>query len=213
MSILTKIFSSGASELVKSVGGVIDNLTTSKEEIQVVKHSLYERDLEKFVKPHLEGTLIKSEIFSGSDFEYLPLIMVKLVFIEQKGLFKKKEVEIGENLYLHHKTYDLVYVLNKKFEFASVVDVDPHKIKDLDDVCIMEPHDKSEIHFDFRSTGGTRIDHKKIKHLMERKFNVRVEHTEMVLFPVWTCTIKNKKSSKTRQVSLDAIFGNRIELK
>ena len=32
MNILTKIFSSGASELVKSVGGVIDNLTTSKEE-------------------------------------------------------------------------------------------------------------------------------------------------------------------------------------
>ena len=32
MSILTKIFSSGASELVKGVGGVIDNLTTSKEE-------------------------------------------------------------------------------------------------------------------------------------------------------------------------------------
>ena len=32
MSVLTKIFSSGASELVKSVGGVLDNLTTSKEE-------------------------------------------------------------------------------------------------------------------------------------------------------------------------------------
>tara|TARA_R100000458_G_C8258321_1_gene234116 strand:- start:621 stop:1013 length:393 start_codon:yes stop_codon:yes gene_type:complete len=32
MSILTKIFSSGAGELVKNVGGVIDNLTTSKEE-------------------------------------------------------------------------------------------------------------------------------------------------------------------------------------
>ena len=32
MSILTKIFSAGAGELVKSVGGVIDNLTTSKEE-------------------------------------------------------------------------------------------------------------------------------------------------------------------------------------
>ena len=32
MSILTKIFSSGATELVKGVGGVIDNLTTSKEE-------------------------------------------------------------------------------------------------------------------------------------------------------------------------------------
>jgi len=32
MSVLTKIFSAGAGELVKSVGGVIDNLTTSKEE-------------------------------------------------------------------------------------------------------------------------------------------------------------------------------------
>ena len=32
MSFLKKIFSSGAGELVKSVGGVIDNLTTSKEE-------------------------------------------------------------------------------------------------------------------------------------------------------------------------------------
>jgi len=32
MNVLAKIFSSGAGELVKSVGGVIDNLTTSKEE-------------------------------------------------------------------------------------------------------------------------------------------------------------------------------------
>jgi len=186
---------------------------TGKEEIQVVKHSLYERDLEKLVKPHLEGTLMKSETFSDSAFEYLPLIMVKLVFIEEKGIFKKKEIEIGENLYLHHKSYDLIYVQSKKFEFSTVVDIDPHKIKDLDDVCTLEAHDKSEIHFDFRSTGGTKIDHKKIKHLMERKFNVRVEHTEMVLFPVWICTIKNKKTSKTRQIALDAIFGNQIDYK
>jgi len=32
MSVLTKIFSSGATELIKGVGGVIDNLHTSKEE-------------------------------------------------------------------------------------------------------------------------------------------------------------------------------------
>lgn len=32
MSILSKIFSSGATELVKGVGSVIDDLTTSKEE-------------------------------------------------------------------------------------------------------------------------------------------------------------------------------------
>ena len=32
MSIINKIFSSGATELIKGVGGVIDDLTTSKEE-------------------------------------------------------------------------------------------------------------------------------------------------------------------------------------
>ena len=32
MSFLKKLFSAGAGELVNSVGGVIDNLTTSKEE-------------------------------------------------------------------------------------------------------------------------------------------------------------------------------------
>lgn len=32
MSILTKLFSGGAADLVKGVGGVLDNLTTSKEE-------------------------------------------------------------------------------------------------------------------------------------------------------------------------------------
>tara|TARA_Y100000592_G_C5197857_1_gene189164 strand:- start:66 stop:458 length:393 start_codon:yes stop_codon:yes gene_type:complete len=32
MSILSKIFSGGAKELVKGVGGVLDNLTTTKEE-------------------------------------------------------------------------------------------------------------------------------------------------------------------------------------
>ena len=32
MSILTKIFSAGATELVKGVGSVIDNLHTSKDE-------------------------------------------------------------------------------------------------------------------------------------------------------------------------------------
>ena len=32
MSIITKIFSGGAADLVKGVGGIIDNLHTSKEE-------------------------------------------------------------------------------------------------------------------------------------------------------------------------------------
>ena len=53
MNILSKIFSSGATELIKGVGGVIDNLHTSKEEKlaaeQKVKEliSSYEIEMEK----------------------------------------------------------------------------------------------------------------------------------------------------------------------
>tara|TARA_Y100000592_G_scaffold67814_1_gene105400 strand:+ start:2871 stop:3266 length:396 start_codon:yes stop_codon:yes gene_type:complete len=42
MSILGKIFSGGAGELVESVGGVLDNLTTSKEEKLEAKRKLKE---------------------------------------------------------------------------------------------------------------------------------------------------------------------------
>lgn len=42
MSILTKIFSGGAKDLVNSVGGVLDNLTTSKEEKLAAKQKMQE---------------------------------------------------------------------------------------------------------------------------------------------------------------------------
>jgi len=47
MSILKKIFSGGATELVKGVGGVLDNLTTSKEEKLEAK-----RKMEELIKNH-----------------------------------------------------------------------------------------------------------------------------------------------------------------
>ena len=42
MSILTKLFSGGAADLVKGVGGVIDNLHTSKEEKLAAKQKIKE---------------------------------------------------------------------------------------------------------------------------------------------------------------------------
>ena len=42
MSILNKIFSGGAGELVESVGGMLDNLTTSKEEKLAAKQKMKE---------------------------------------------------------------------------------------------------------------------------------------------------------------------------
>ena len=82
MSVLTKIFSGGAGELVKSVGGVLDNLTTSKEEKleaeRKVKElvSSYQTTLEKEISSRWNADM-KSDSWLSKNVR--PLVLVFLV--------------------------------------------------------------------------------------------------------------------------------------
>jgi len=82
MSVLTKIFSAGAGELVKSVGGVIDNLHTSKEEKleaeQKVKELIanYEVQMEKEISSRWEADM-KSDSWLSKNVR--PMVLVFLV--------------------------------------------------------------------------------------------------------------------------------------
>ena len=82
MSILTKIFSSGATELIKGVGGVIDNLHTSKEEKleaeQKVKEliSSYEIEMEKNITERWKMDM-KSDSWLSKNIR--PLVLIFLV--------------------------------------------------------------------------------------------------------------------------------------
>ena len=82
MSILTKLFSAGAGELVKSVGGVIDNLHTSKEEKleaeQKIKELIasYEVQMEKEISSRWDADM-KSDSWLSKNVR--PLVLVFLV--------------------------------------------------------------------------------------------------------------------------------------
>ena len=82
MSILTSIFSAGAGELVKSVGGVIDNLHTSKEEKleaeQKIKELIasYEVQMEKEISSRWDADM-KSDSWLSKNVR--PLVLVFLV--------------------------------------------------------------------------------------------------------------------------------------
>ena len=82
MSILTSIFSSGATELVKGVGGVLDNLTTTKEEKleaeQKIKElvSNYEVEMEKQITDRWKSDMASDSWLSKN---VRPLVMVFLV--------------------------------------------------------------------------------------------------------------------------------------
>ena len=82
MSILTKIFSSGATELIKGVGGVIDNLHTSGEEKlaaeQKVKEliSSYEIEMEKNITERWKSDMNSDSWLSKN---VRPMVLVFLV--------------------------------------------------------------------------------------------------------------------------------------
>ena len=82
MSILTKIFSSGATELVKGIGGVIDNLHTSKEEKLEAERKIkelvanHEIEMEKNITSRWEADL-KSDSWLSKNVR--PLVLVFLI--------------------------------------------------------------------------------------------------------------------------------------
>jgi hypothetical protein len=82
MSILSKIFSSGATELVKGVGDVIDNLTTSKEEKLAAELKVkelianYETEMEKNITARWDVDM-KSDSWLSKNVR--PLVLIFLV--------------------------------------------------------------------------------------------------------------------------------------
>ena len=82
MSILTKIFSSGATELVKGVGGVIDNLHTSKEEKLEAERKVkelianYEIEMEKNITDRWKSDMNSDSWLSKN---VRPMVLVFLV--------------------------------------------------------------------------------------------------------------------------------------
>ena len=82
MSILTNLFSGGAAELVKGIGGVIDNLHTSKEEKLEAERKIkelmanYEVEMEKNITSRWEADL-KSDSWLSKNVR--PLVMIFLI--------------------------------------------------------------------------------------------------------------------------------------
>ena len=82
MSILSKVFSAGAGDLIKKVGGVIDNLHTSDEEKAAAEKSIkdmimgYEAEMQKQVTERW-GMDMKSDSWLSKNIR--PLVLMFLV--------------------------------------------------------------------------------------------------------------------------------------
>ena len=186
---------------------------SSKENVETVfymKNQIFEREIADRVKPFLAGSIFKSEVLEKAVFSYLPLVKVDLTFFDKKGIFRKKTHEVKENLYLDHKDHRLFYLKDDVFQYSTVVDEDPHKIVDLDNIGEIESIDKDKMDYDFRELGRRSISQKKISSLMERKYDVKVHSSDLILLPIWECHIKAKKTSKKRTLLIDGVKGKEV---
>ena len=125
MSILTNIFSSGAAELVKGVGGVINNLHTSKEEKLAAEQKIkelianYETEMEKNITDRWK-TDMQSDSWLSKNIRPLVLIFlvvstVLLIFIEG-GII---EFSVKEN-WIDLLTMVLITVISAYFGGRSI---------------------------------------------------------------------------------------------
>ena len=82
MSILTKLFSGGAADLVKGVGGVLDDLTTSKEEKLEAERKIkelianYEIEMEKNITDRWKADMNSDSWLSKN---VRPIVLIFLV--------------------------------------------------------------------------------------------------------------------------------------
>jgi len=90
MSILTNLFSGGAAELVKGIGGVVDNLHTSKEEKLEAERKIkelmanYEVEMEKNISSRWEADL-KSDSWLSKNVR--PLVLIFLIICTMLLIF------------------------------------------------------------------------------------------------------------------------------
>ena len=111
MSIITKIFSGGAGELVESVGGVLDNLTTSKEEKLEAKRKMkqlisdYETKMEANITDRWKADMNSDSWLSKN---VRPLVLIFLVVCTVLMIF----IDAGSiNFLVEEKWTDLLQLV------------------------------------------------------------------------------------------------------
>ena len=114
MSILTKIFSSGATELVKGVGDVIDDLHTSKEEKLAAELKVkelisnYEIEIEKTITDRWKADM-NSDSWLAKNIR--PMVLAFLVISTVVMIF----IDAGTiKFVVEEKWIDLLQIINNK---------------------------------------------------------------------------------------------------
>jgi hypothetical protein len=183
--------------------------------VLIAAHKVFEADLFKKIRPYLPGKLfglIKFEKLQEASFDYLPLIKVGMVYTKRKSWFTKQTIEIPLNLYLDYRSFEIVTISKRTILFEPLARIEPHRIEDFDHRVQFAGERRDKVAFDFRRL-GRKLDHEEVRTILSRKYNVTVESIELLLLPVWDCTLSNRKTGAGRSLIVDACLGYRIGLK
>lgn len=180
--------------------------------VQVANLQVPERGARTKAEESLAGFFGKSERIVATEFLHLPLWQVDVNVQQTKGLVFKTTTEQAATLYLHAADGRVcTYHPSKGFAFSEVVDEDPLRIHDLDDVCTFQERMPGQLSID-KAAFKRLLEPDDVMKLVERKYIAKARSARLVLLPYWRFRIESNDGSKTRDLLLDGVVGKPLQL-
>jgi hypothetical protein len=190
--------------LEPDIGGAHKEIKPS-ELIYVSKLTCPQQEALKIAKGKLSGTLFsKDEEISDVSFRYIPLWQVTCAV--EKGIPMISRRMETENVYVNALNGMLCTVEGKSIHFTSLVEKQISGISDLDGIAEFEEAQKSEVEYI-----KPKITEAKARSTVHRIFGKEVLESDIVLFPVWTFSVKSVYTKRGRTIVIDGVMGKEIE--
>jgi len=176
-------------------------------EVFTVPARISQAEAAKKAKSMLEGGhFIKTEEIHDADFSYIPIWRVSATRKMKKLLlFTKEELD---KYYLSAETGAIMSLEKKEILFQKLMTRGPEKLKSLDsdeDVTFIP-----KLPVEVEELPRVKIGIDKIYRTLELKLGVKPVSAELILLPLWTLTVKNKKDMAKRTIVMDAATGRTL---
>jgi hypothetical protein len=176
-------------------------------EVLTVPARISQAEAAKKAKSMLEGGhFIKTEEIHDAEFSYIPIWRVSATRKMKKLLlFTKEELD---KYYLSAETGAIMSLEKKEILFQKLMTRGPEKLKSLDsdeDVTFIP-----KLPVEVEELPRVKIGIDKIYRTLELKLGVKPGTAELILLPLWTLTVKNKKDMTKRTIVMDAATGRTL---
>lgn len=172
----------------------------------VISPVLTQADAIKRLNPLLEGGMFhKDEEVHEAELRYLPIWRIEAVKTTHSIFSKKEEKRV---YYMSAETGDLISLENKEIVYHRLVTNSSQKMRNLDEDKRFVFELKMPREVDKLST--VKLSEEAAGQNLRLKIGVTPESAKLILLPVWSMRVEDKKGKSKRSLRIDAATGRLI---